>query len=729
MMGLKPVAFSTIFKFLFLSLSLAVSVVALALAVKIVNKLGTQKDYIQGGASIVIMATTIMLSSWMISKGDYSNYPGLFWTLFSGLAIAAFALVNWLVVKLGDVKDYIKGGLSIVVIATTIMISSHLIAAGNYSNYPPLMWALGTVVSIGLFGIAAVLLGSFLMNPTFYMGLAVIVVIAATIVAVSYILAAGNYEKYPSLGWALGVGTALGLFGLAAILLGTQVFNPFFYAGLAMIAVVALAIVGVSYIFEQGSYKVYPPNEWVLPTMLILGGFAAMAVLLGSVAPIIVVGLATSLLIAGSIVLIDKIFQMGNYKVYPPNDWVNPTMLLIGKFAAMASILALALPFIALGSVSIGLIVGMIYLIDKIFTKGVYRKYPNEMWQRGVTLTINKFASLIKDIRRNVGFGDLAFGIIKIIGLAESIVKIDKIFSEGKYEKFPKKEWVDGLLYALEKFQDLVGKQSILGAIGQGIADFIGVGGKSSVIKMAQAIVKLDSEFSKGNFKNYPSKGWIDGIQYTLGRFKDMMSGKGFIESLKSLIGMDSDSALTSLAKAVGAVAEAFAKGDYTKYPKPEWIDGTIYALQKFKNILSSLNFDDLGGGGVFGKISILFGGKSPLEQVVSNITLLAIAFEKLGSAMNTFSNSIQGLDVEKLGLVKGMANNVILMSLMDPDMLESVLDKIEEKGGIFAELIKLAGKLNFGKNNGDYGKRTEKEKMPERNFKIRNLIHIMKIL
>jgi hypothetical protein len=43
--------------------------------------------------------------------------------------------------------------------------------------------------------------------------------------------------------------------------------------------------------------------------------------------------------------------------------------------------------------------------------------------------------------------------------------------------------------------------------------------------------------------------------------------------------------------------------------------------------------------------------------------------------------------------------------------------------------LIKLAGKLNFGKNNGDYGKRTEKEKMPERNFKIRNLIHIMKIL
>jgi hypothetical protein len=628
MMGLKPVSFSTIAKFLFLSISLSVSVIALALAVKIVNKLGTTKDYIQGGASIVIMATTIMLSSWMISKGNYSNYPGLFWSLFSGLAIAAFTLVNWLVIKLGRVKDYIQGGISIVVIATTIMITSHLISAGNYTNYPPLMWSIGTVISIGLFGIAAVLLGTFLMNPTFYMGLAVIVIIAATIVAVSYILGAGSYEKYPTFGWSMGVGLAL-------------------------------------------------------------GSFAAMAVLLGIIAPIVLLGVATALIISGSIVAIDKIFQMGSYKVYPPDEWVNSTMMLIGKFAIMSSVLALALPLITLGTISILLIVGVIYLIDKVFTSGKYRKYPNEMWQRGVTMTINKFASLIKDIRKNVGFGDLIFGILKIIGLAESIVKIDKIFSEGKYEKYPKKEWVDGSMYALEKMSDLVGKQSMFAAIGEAIGNFFGVGGKSTVIKLAEGILQLDQVFSKGKFQSYPSKSWIDGIQYALNRFQNMLGGKTFMESLKSLVGMDSNSALISLAKSVGHVAEAFAKGDYTKYPKPEWIDGTIYALQKFKSILGMLNFDDLGSGGIMGSITSLFGGKSPLEQAVSNITLLAMAFEKLGSAMSSFSNSIQDLDVEKLGLVKSMSNNVILLSLMDPDMLESVLTKIEEKGGIFAELIK----------------------------------------
>jgi hypothetical protein len=244
-------------------------------------------------------------------------------------------------------------------------------------------------------------------------------------------------------------------------------------------------------------------------------------------------------------------------------------------------------------------------------------------------------------------------------------------------------------MYALEKMSDLVGKQSIFAAIGEAIGNFFGVGGKSTVIKLAEGILQLDQVFSKGKFQSYPSKSWIDGIEYALNRFKNMLSGKTFMESLNSFVGMDSNSALISLAKAVGHVAEAFAKGDYTKYPKPEWIDGTIYALQKFKSILSMLNFDDLGSGGIVSSISTLFGGKSPLEQAVSNITLLAMAFEKLGSAMSSFSNSIQDLDVEKLGLVKSMANNVILLSLMDPDMLESVLTKIEEKGGIFAELIK----------------------------------------
>ena len=623
LMLMSPVSFSIIAKFLFLSISIALSVVALAVAVKVVNKLGNPKDYFNGGLSIVIMATTIMISSLLLSKGNYTNYPPLVWTLFSGLAIAAFALVTWLVLKLGSVKDYVQGGLSIIIIATTIMISSHLISAGNYTNYPPLMWSIGTVISIGLFAVAAMLLGNFLMNPMFYMGLGVILIIAASIVAVSYILSTGNYDKFPSMGWSMGVGLALGFFGLTAILLGTQVFNPFFYAGLAMIAVVALAIVGVSYIFQLGSYKVYPPSEWVVPTMLILGGFATMAVLLGIVSPIIVAGMVTALLIVGTIFLIDKLFQMGSYKVYPPSEWVIPTMSILGGFAAMSVLLGLVSPIIVIGSATALVIAGTILLIDKLFQMGSYKTYPPDKWVNPTMSLLAKFATISASISLLSPL--ILIGSLVALGMAATIVGIDAIFSRGAYKIYPKDEWVTGAISAMTKFQKLMSNQSVLGAIGEGIASLFGASSSDSLLDIAKLIVRVDRIFSLG---------------------------------------------------------------DFTKFPKVEWINGTITALQKFKSIIGMLNFDAPESGGLFGKISNLF-SKSPLEQAVSNITLLAMAFEKLGSSMNTFSNSIQGLDVEKLGLVKSMANNVIMLSLMDPDMLEDVLDKIEEKGGIFAELIK----------------------------------------
>jgi len=56
---------------------------------------------------------------------------------------------------------------------------------------------------------------------------------------------------------------------------------------------------------------------------------------------------------------------------------------------------------------------------------------------------------------------------------------------------------------------------------------------------------------------------------------------------------------------------------------------------------------------------------------------------------MNSFASSIQGMDMDKLATIREMTSNVILLSLMDADMLDDVLDKMEERSGVFAELIK----------------------------------------
>jgi hypothetical protein len=56
---------------------------------------------------------------------------------------------------------------------------------------------------------------------------------------------------------------------------------------------------------------------------------------------------------------------------------------------------------------------------------------------------------------------------------------------------------------------------------------------------------------------------------------------------------------------------------------------------------------------------------------------------------MTKFSDSIQTIDAEKMALVKGLMSNITMISLMDSEMFESMMNKLEERGGIFVELMK----------------------------------------
>ena len=64
----------------------------MALGVMIVNKIGGPKDYLVGGISILIIAATIMAASLILGLGDYSDgkYPDWKWSLGVGLSLIAF---------------------------------------------------------------------------------------------------------------------------------------------------------------------------------------------------------------------------------------------------------------------------------------------------------------------------------------------------------------------------------------------------------------------------------------------------------------------------------------------------------------------------------------------------------------------------------------------------------------------------------------------------------------
>ena len=587
MLKMPIVPFSTILKFAITGVAISSVVILLALAIKTVNSLGTIKDYLSGGACIVIISTSISLSSIILSRGNYTNPPSIIWTLLSTASIFAYSLLGWVIGKIGGVTDYIKGGLSIIIVASTIMVTSHILSLGNYKKYPNLGWSIGVGLSLVSFGLAATVLGGIVMTgvggAAMLSGAVAILGVAGVIVAVSDILAKGNFSKYPPVSWAMGVGMSLYYFAISVVMLG---------------------------IINSG------------------GG-------------------------------VIKTLSLGLVK--------NPIDAGISAVTKIATIIP---------------------KIDKIVSAGSYNKYPSLNWSLGVGSTLIAFTSgiiMVAAISKSKKLIDSGINAIKSI--SQSIVDVSFILKGGEYIGGPSEDWARGISLALGAFAPvykmmMVNKlMSIFGG-GVSVAQFIkGIKVISlGIIESAKIFAKNVAVFDP---TKVPSKDWSEGVGGAISAFGTVIE---FISKQKGLFGSGIISlsiAIMSISEAIVISSKIFAKGNYSIFPKKDWIDGTIYAIQKFKDIQKMLNF---GEGGLLG---FRIFGQSPLQRTISNVSLLAIAFSKLGRSMNSFSKSVETLDLEKLQMVKGLTNNVILLSLMDPDMLNDVLDKIEKRGGVFTELIK----------------------------------------
>jgi hypothetical protein len=615
------------------SFQLVVFTVALALTVTIIDVLfkSTRKftvgDIIKEGLKVILMVGVLAASSFLINKMKIDlgkSFQLVVFTVALALTVTIMAGVFKVVSKLG-VANILKGAIAIVAIAATIMISSILISMGKYTKYPSFKWSLSIALTLGIFGIAAVLLGTQAMNPMFYAGLGVIVLIAGVIVLTSFILSTGKYNKYPSLAWSLGVGAGLAAFGLGAVLLGTQVFNPFFYAGLGMILVVAGTVVATSYILNSGKYDKYPSLAWVGPTVLIIGTFGLLAVGLGIVSPLLLLGLPSLIAIAGTIWLIDKIFSNGKFDKYPPKDWVNSSILIIGKFALAAIVLAFALPLIILGGVSILAVAGIIWVIDKVFSKGEYKKWPSDKWINGVSHVIAKFSKLLQTVRRELGFGDLVLGAIKLLGTVYTIKLMDDVLKKGEYIKYPSRKWNDGVSYTIRTFMDLMKDKSFLTVIGERIGSFLG-GGLDDI---AGVIIKIDKKLAQGEYKKYPTSEWNKGMSAALSSVMTLMQNNSILSSIGNKIGDVFGAGLTGTAKTILEVDRILSQGTYTKFPSSDWSQNVLNVLMAFKSAGS--------GGGVVSSIVSAAGG-----AISAGIDFISGLFG--GEKTETVSSSGRGL-------------------------------------------------------------------------------------
>ena len=655
------------------------------------------KEMIMGGLTIVALVSAIVLSSFMIERMSVIPFSKILSFGILSIAIAASSVIVGGALKILSkfgLKEMISGGLSLIAISTSIMLSSIILSKGNYDKYPPASWILGTSISLLSFGVMSVALGVIIESGigavAIAAGLIGVVAIATSIVAVDRILSNGSYVKYPSSSWAAGTGLGLVGFGLSAVLLGTIAVTGIgavaIAAGLIAVVAVAKTIQSVSGILSKGNYDKFPSAKWALGIGASIVAFSSAIVVLGAINSVggivetlslgtvknpIDAGISSIIKVAGAILTVDKIMSAGSYKSYPSLSWVNGVGNIMSNMVRNLIVIS---PLSSILKSSISSIVDItktIGLIDDVFSSGSFKVYPSSDWSNSSISILSKIGSAFIFISKDQK--TISDGSATAVKIVKSISYIDSIFSHGNYKKYPDKVWIDGVS------RTLLGVSDTMRVIDSNYSISSILIGAKKIDIISNLIENISKNISRGVYTKYPNNNWSVGVSKSIHEFMTINSG---LLSGLSLLTSD-NSSLIKISDTIISIDSKFSKGSFSKYPTMQWVNGTIYALQKFKSIVSMITLDDMSD-----KFS-MFSGKNSLTLAISNIQMLAVVFDKLAKSIKSFTTSIGEIDANKLSNIRSLSSNVVLLSLMDSDQFDKMMGKIEERSGVFSELIK----------------------------------------
>jgi hypothetical protein len=424
------------------------------------NKLGIGfTDIIKGSFGILAIAVTIVLSSVVFQAFQPIQNPfqmigsliamGLAFGIF-GFAIVAFKEFNI------SLTDILKSSLGMLAIATTIVLSSYILNQFKKIENP--FDLMGGSIAMGIALIAflpAIWVLSKIDPVSMLMGIAGTVLVAAAIVAASYILSVGKYEVYPGLAWSAGVGLSLLAFSVSAIELGvlamTGVGAVAIVAGLAIILLVSASIVKVAEILATGNYSGGPSASWAAGTGVSLLAFSLSAIALGAVA------------ITG-----------------------------VGAVAIAAGLLII--PAIAKSISEVG----------AILAQGTYTGGPTKAWAEGVGTAIVAFSTALKAQSDSGGIfsGQVDFPSF-IKNVAGGIVEAGKALNGIAFTGGPTKAWSEGVGTAINAFAN---------ALNAANGSFVQTDMRSFINKIAGGMIDMNTAFQGVTFSGGPNSTWIKQI-------------------------------------------------------------------------------------------------------------------------------------------------------------------------------------------------------------------------
>ena len=698
--GMPSISFTQLLSTLEVGIALIPTAIVFAIIVKQLKDVSVG-DLLKAGLSIPIIAAAIVASAYIFTlMPDVDGGKVVLGSWAIGLSIIALLPTYIAFAKFGiQLKDVAMGSVGILLIAATIMASSWILSIGKYENGPPLDWTLGVGLALILFTPAVVILGLIAMSGIGFAALALgalaTLMIAATIVATSYILSVGEYSKFPSLDWALGVGLSMTGFGLAALALGVIILGSFGLGLLALAAgcdatlMIAQCIVDASKILATGTWGLYPSPEWAggvggaimafataLQTISSIGGFMGFGGMEPEEFVDFVKNCSNAIIAAAG----EFALNIGNFdlKNVPKKEWAEGVG---GAIAAFSNAIA-ALDDVdsdlwedeekfanVVKTLSKGIIsAAEVFNLNKIpFTT---TNIPGEDWVKGVGGAITSFATSIKaldDVDSDLWEDEGAFSMA-IKNLGKGIIDSAIMFNSnpGIYllENVPGKEWVAGVKDSFVGFAEIAKNTDLEDASDN--SDYM--------VNIAESIVKVSENLKGGFFTTFPSKEWGIGVSTTL---------IGIISVLKTL----DEGILTNLS-VLSAVQNGINKLSF-------WL---FFQESMFTKTYSKGGILDKIGSSIK-RLIVDLPKKSDVEgigQLVDNLRdlddIMGIKFyfkiDLLAGSISTLSDAINDLSGDKINQLVRLSQGMQLMSLIDEAKLASVLSVIKDKKSEISSIL-----------------------------------------
>jgi hypothetical protein len=224
----------------------------------------------------------------------------------------------------------------------------------------------------------------------------------------------------------------------------------------------------------------------------------------------------------------------------------------------------------------------------------------------------------------------------------------------------------------LAAFASTLGKIGLGGVVLNAIGSFLGQGPAD----IAQQIVDVNEKLNKVDKWAEINESWSNTVVPLMKTFISLGSEQGFGDFLAGKFGAGP----VSIAEQIKDVNEKLKDIDFKTGIPANYVENLSGNIKAYVDLISYLKEkgygDNIDIGSIFG--------------ISSGIARLADDYSRLAKGVKNLGNALSSIDMEKLNALNMMSGSIVLMSLMDSEQFEKMMDALEEKAGIFVSTINM---------------------------------------